>query len=275
MDQDTLGLHLIPSFYGVYILQSQPKPKCFYVGSTPDPNRRLNQHNGTNVGGAYQTKRSGFRPWKMAVLVHGFPLKISALQFEHALQHPDRTRHISEKLSKSTSIHVKLANIRLLLQCKLFELMDLQITIFNQEIYDIWLKNRYKIDIDNSFDLCEYDQFIKQLDSTNDDFEKLKHDALFNKFNCSNCQTSIDYMIDLDPINTKLDLQKVCAQLPLVTTCCKCNKAYHLTCLARTGDFIPKLIHCECGIELNWKRLVAKSLKLRYYVVKDYLTKVN
>lgn len=43
-----------------------------------------------------QTKRK--RPWDMVAIVHGFPSKSSALQFEAAWQHPQRDRRISVKV---------------------------------------------------------------------------------------------------------------------------------------------------------------------------------
>ena len=70
-------------FYGVYLLCSQSPEKRFngkcYVGFTVNPNRRINQHNrGKDFGGAKKTSNKG--PWKMVLIVHGFPNNISALQ---------------------------------------------------------------------------------------------------------------------------------------------------------------------------------------------------
>lgn len=73
----------IPALYVVYILRSTVRKGSLYVGSTPNPPRRLKQHNGTSKGGAVKTARSTLRPWEMVGVVSGFPSMMGALKFEY------------------------------------------------------------------------------------------------------------------------------------------------------------------------------------------------
>lgn len=78
----------IPALYVVYILRSTVRHASLYIGSTPHPPRRLNQHNGKAKGGAARTSRDSLRPWEMVGVVSGFPSTVGALKFEYALSRP-------------------------------------------------------------------------------------------------------------------------------------------------------------------------------------------
>lgn len=76
--------------YACYLLQSESIARKSYIGFTVNPRRRLRQHNGEVLGGAWTTKKG--RPWRMLGVVWGFPNKIAALQFEWTWQHPSMAR---------------------------------------------------------------------------------------------------------------------------------------------------------------------------------------
>ena len=68
--------------YYVYWIVS--KNKC-YIGATVDPIRRLKQHNGELVGGAYRTHNNG--PWSYYCVISGFRTWNEALSFEWAFKY--------------------------------------------------------------------------------------------------------------------------------------------------------------------------------------------
>eukprot|EP00762_Andalucia_godoyi_P006259 ANDGO_05907.mRNA.1 Structure-specific endonuclease subunit SLX1 len=85
-------------FFSVYVLRSLSRLNACYVGFTTHPLRRIRQHNGELQAGAWRTRNC--RPWEMAAVFHGFPNRISALQFEWALQHPEKSRLVRSRLSE-------------------------------------------------------------------------------------------------------------------------------------------------------------------------------
>ena len=75
--------------WAFYIIENAGKT---YAGVSPDPKRRLRQHNKEISGGAKYTT-SHAPGWKHVCLVHGFENKIQAMQFEWAVKHvPPRNK---------------------------------------------------------------------------------------------------------------------------------------------------------------------------------------
>ncbi|OQO13990.1 hypothetical protein B0A48_00865 [Cryoendolithus antarcticus] len=152
----------IPAFYACYLLRSTIRHASLYVGSTPNPVRRLKQHNGESKGGAVKTSKDSLRPWEMTCLVTGFPSKIAALQFEWAWQHTHLTRHVSpnSRLSRAKDggtrlspksgrlrkrpgkprvcLTDRLANLHLLLRSSSFERWPLRVTFYAEDVFKIW-----------------------------------------------------------------------------------------------------------------------------------------
>ncbi|RKF76361.1 Structure-specific endonuclease subunit slx1 [Golovinomyces cichoracearum] len=145
----------IPQFYCCYLLRSKARPNSVYIGSTTNPARRLDQHNGLAKGGAVRTSRVTLRPWEMTCIVSGFPSHISALQFEWAWQNPHITLHIPQELRilpitgrrKSgrpkrprISVTSQVSNLHLLLRVPSFCRWPLELHFFSEEVYNFWLK---------------------------------------------------------------------------------------------------------------------------------------
>ncbi|CAK7268568.1 Slx4p interacting protein [Sporothrix epigloea] len=151
----TVSSRPIPALYTVYILRSTMRHASLYIGSTPDPPRRLKQHNGAIKGGAARTARESLRPWEIVSLVSGFPGPVAALKFEWALTNPHLSLHIPSESRLSVAHQKKrnghprrppasmqsiLANLHLLLRVPSFARWPLRLHIFVPEVYAAWNK---------------------------------------------------------------------------------------------------------------------------------------
>ncbi|KAK4122200.1 hypothetical protein N657DRAFT_646880 [Parathielavia appendiculata] len=147
----------IPALYTVYLLRSTVRHASLYIGSTPNPPRRLSQHNGLVRGGAARTSRTKLRPWEMVALVSGFPSMTAALKFEWALNNPHISVHIpsSSRLAVSTQVKANgqprrpsksltsvVSNLHLLLHVPSFARWPLKVHFFNRGVFNAWEKWR-------------------------------------------------------------------------------------------------------------------------------------
>ena len=106
--------------HNVYLLQSVHTRRT-YVGYSPEPYRRLRQHNGELAGGSAPIRG---RPWVLVLIVSGFGSKHAALAFESAWQKPHSSRHTARmwsalglgKCSCQSSVMVRRRALALLLE---------------------------------------------------------------------------------------------------------------------------------------------------------------
>ncbi|OKL64414.1 Structure-specific endonuclease subunit slx1 [Talaromyces atroroseus] len=156
MSKESGQVNPIPAFNCCYLLRSSKRPDCLYIGSTPDPARRLAQHNGVTKGGAKRTKAEAMRPWEMIAIVEGFTSRTAALQFEWSWQHMHRTRHIdaveTDELTRRKRITTPvdkgsgichspmkiLGNLHQLLRSPCFRTWPLTVRFLSREAYTHW-----------------------------------------------------------------------------------------------------------------------------------------
>ncbi|KAI5800055.1 structure-specific endonuclease subunit slx1 [Geopyxis carbonaria] len=140
----------IPIFYCCYLLRSTVRHGSLYIGSTPDPRRRLGQHNGTSKGGAHKTSKAQLRPWEIVCIVHGFPSSIAALQFEWVWQHPHLSKKIPDDLRQtastktgrlSTSLSSRLSSLHTILRTPAFARWPLTLRFFCADVHSIWIQH--------------------------------------------------------------------------------------------------------------------------------------
>ncbi|KAK7057433.1 hypothetical protein R3P38DRAFT_3384792 [Favolaschia claudopus] len=141
--RSSLLCHRFPSFYACYLLKSiqTPTSTATYIGSTPNPPKRIRQHNGELTQGAHKTKLR--RPWVMQMIVHGFPSKLAALQFEWAWQHAAVSRHLRDEngkalLQKARTLSSNIKNVHVMLSTHPWSTWPLNVKLFTEAAVKAW-----------------------------------------------------------------------------------------------------------------------------------------
>jgi structure-specific endonuclease subunit SLX1 len=233
------------SFYACYLLLSlAPRAKDkVYVGSTPNPFRRIRQHNGEIVGGAKKTISA--RPWDMVLLVHGFPNRNSALQFEWVWQHPDQSRHfkvngvsIFKGNKQEKMLTGKLRIVSCMLHSEPFNRWPLQLHFCSDTIFEKF----------QQFD--HPPEYVRITIGSMDSIPFIEDtDSVGTRSTCTICNNSLqtDYSTDL--------------------VCCyhdDCSMTAHILCLSRLfldqeggSNLIPIQGTCPvCKKNLKWGKII-------------------
>ncbi|KAI8057470.1 hypothetical protein BDF21DRAFT_403637 [Thamnidium elegans] len=254
------------SFYSCYLIRSlqEGHTNKTYVGSTPDPIRRLRQHNGELTQGAYRTRK--LRPWEHILVIYGFPSRKHALQFECAWQKPLQSRHtkciantdIFKARLKScrglNSVMTKVRAAQLLLNTSPFSLLPLKLrfvlpTMQSMFLDGISLPKQISWSVGPIQDLVKQNRIMEQdiLDTFQIPDIELMH--------CYICSESIEKDDALDYV-----------------LCDLCNDMNsHVRCLSKdfSDQGIPVYGYCpNCAKLLVWGDLI-KASKLRNKLVED------
>ncbi|KAJ3704512.1 hypothetical protein LUZ61_008217 [Rhynchospora tenuis] len=149
-------------FFACYLLCSLcPRFKSLsrtYIGFTVDPRRRIRQHNGEITCGAWRTKKG--RPWEMVLCIYGFPSNITALQFEWAWQHPNKSLAVRKAASNFKSLQGVANKIKLaytMLNLPAWENLNLTVNFFSTK-YSKFTADCPKLPSQMKFDICEMDE---------------------------------------------------------------------------------------------------------------------
>ncbi|KAF9453910.1 hypothetical protein P691DRAFT_522268 [Macrolepiota fuliginosa MF-IS2] len=133
-----------PTFYCCYLLKSAHSLRSYknYIGSAPDPARRLRKHNGDLTGGARKT--AAYRPWIMQLLVHGFPSRSAATSFEYAWQNHHKSRYLRDKADnplfqkRGARLEQNILVLQTMIRTHPFSIWPLHVKIFTEEALRCW-----------------------------------------------------------------------------------------------------------------------------------------
>ncbi|KAI1982325.1 Slx4p interacting protein [Ophidiomyces ophidiicola] len=279
----------IPPFYCVYLLRSTVRHASLYIGSTPDPARRISQHNGRIKGGAKKTHKDTLRPWEMAAIVSGFTSRTAALQFEWAWQNTRNSRHAAID-SQSSNPNIKICprtgkksnssarprlsmtsvmiSLHLLLRSEYFSCWPLELRFFSIDAHRVWLGC-----CQHSEDLLP-DSIGIVLDLPN---EQTTNSSPFDRLDTKNAKlktyfSKSEFVIDEDEvISCKICNQQLDTLNDLITICShdQCSGVSHLTCLSSNllekspSKIIPDSGRCPtCSSLIEWPILM-KEMTLR------------
>lgn len=262
----------VPAFYCCYLLRSTVRHASLYVGSTPNPRRRLAQHNGQVKGGAVRTSRISLRPWEMTCVIAGFPSNIAALQFEWAWQNAHLTRHIlhEDRISFATTftktspktgrirkrparpkatLTERLSNLHLLLRVPYFSKWPLELRFFSEDVYQFWQTWCQRVDVQISTDIKVWlDMPRQEHDQTSQDITKTQKRRRLDLIGKGGVNGIDPTYAPLRPVSEKsamllevgerlicsLCKQSVNVKNDLITVCPKvnCQSFHHMSCLS-------------------------------------------
>ncbi|KAF3407343.1 Structure-specific endonuclease subunit slx1 [Talaromyces pinophilus] len=288
----------IPAFYCCYLLRSAKRPGCLYIGSTPDPARRLEQHNGFSKGGAKRTERDALRPWEMVTIIEGFTSRTGALQFEWSWQHVHTTRHIgaveTDKLNRRrkrppvdqgsglwTSTPKVLGNLHQLLRSTYFGTWPLTVRFLSTDAHSHWqrwtdradglLPDTIHVELDfRAEGASVLDSNLPANDMTHIDatYSGIQEHLEKSKSLVNDSARRISCEVCKEQLSPQSDIVVVCSQR-------HCHAVSHVNCLSQlflndegSSGLLPTFGECPaCKREVKWVTLM-KELSMRLHGAK-------
>ncbi|XP_023291980.2 structure-specific endonuclease subunit SLX1 homolog [Lucilia cuprina] len=247
-------------FYGVYLLCSQNPDKRYngkcYIGFTVNPTRRIKQHNrGKDFGGAKKTSNKG--PWKMVMIVHGFPNNIAALQFEWAWQQPtlsSRLKNYPElkrKLPKESYFQYNFRILSRMLNVGPWQRLPLVIR---------WLENDYECEFDILFAPPKHMKIVSGSVALEKSQKKKQQNILPRAIWAPECHLCMQKIQNVEQ-----------SRIGCLNNLCKLT--CHIICLAnhmlssdpsQRGHYIPIAGECPlCETPLLWIELLQRKRKMQ------------
>lgn len=228
-----------------YLLRSLSAnhPNSCYIGFTVNPLRRIRQHNGEISAGAKRTHKC--RPWEIAVVVHGFPNKHAALQFEWHWQHPRDSKKYAvvkqtdPKFGRGNGVKSKLKIMSVLLTQPPFNAQALGVHFPHQETSILT-----KCSVPTSWGSLDQWALLKQISTSQQDDSSDEEADLPTAMvgHCQLCQVNLNGR---------------------VWTCNSCKWRSHLSCLALSSlsssdaQLVPQTACCgHCKLPTSWGNIV-------------------
>lgn len=270
---------IVEHFFGVYILYSMNEKYKgrTYIGYTVNPNRRLKQHNaGAKFGGAHKTSKRG--PWKMILIVHGFPSSTSALMFEWAWQHPAssrRLKHVKRRKSRQKLFDYCLDVLTAMLNVGPWCRLPLTVRFFDDDFYSQY---RSIISPPLHMPITHGPIIPKKLGSQLKKKQKKKKKD--KKIQIERNDISLDETNEFHQTPMKHNCHLCC--LPIIDigdkiTCVQqgCSLVAHIICLGKLfskndGMLLPINGICPvCGTDVLWGDLIRKMIGCNLHLTDD------
>eukprot|EP01038_Epipyxis_sp_PR26KG_P008153 gene8153-11034_t len=243
-----------------YLLKSNAteNSKSSYIGFSTCPARRLQQHNGELVSGAYRTNRH--RPWIHVAIVSGFPNKIVALQFEWQWQHPYKSRVIrnsfvnKSKSSRISGYKARLEVLHKLLCTPLWQQLRLTVNLLDIKFLNLW----------ESLGVCA--SKVQLISKRDVDLMKSMPERVILE-HPSYCRVCLKQYPIVDT-NNNCDANGINSCI-VWWRCSRCMVNVHIMCLAKesfehnigeSDTLIPSIGRCRsCGNIQPWKEIVVNA----------------